>query len=46
MTHDFENRSARRAGVLNFSVPGGFERAMPEIVAWFSKNPPRDLASS
>ena len=23
--HDFENRSAARAGVLNFSVPGDFE---------------------
>ena len=23
--HDFENRSAARAGILNFSIPGGFE---------------------
>ena len=23
-SHDFQNRSARRAGVLNISVPGGF----------------------
>ena len=39
--HDFENRGAVRAGVLNFSVPGGFERHMPGIVQWFSRNPPR-----
>lgn len=41
VTHDFENRSSRRAGVLNFSVPGGFEPNMPGISAWFSENPPR-----
>jgi mannose-6-phosphate isomerase-like protein (cupin superfamily) len=36
--HDFENRTAKRAGVLNVSVPGDFEPAMqgPEgIAAWF-----------
>src|SRR5262245_7270843 len=27
MTHDFQNRSANRAGVLNFSVPGISRRA-------------------
>ena len=41
-THDFENRGALRAGVLNFSVPGNFERAMPDIVSWFKENPPGD----
>lgn len=42
MTHDFENRSSSRAGVLNFSVPGGFEEDMPAIAKWFAENPPRD----
>ena len=41
-THDFENRSASRAGVLNFSAPGDFEQAMPGIAEWFAKNPPGD----
>lgn len=40
--HDFENRSAVRAGVLNFSIPGGFEDDMLPIVEWFRKNPPAD----
>jgi quercetin dioxygenase-like cupin family protein len=35
IVHDFENRSARRAGFLNISVPGGFERVMPGIAEWF-----------
>src|SRR6188768_2854196 len=38
--HDFENRSAQRAGALNFSVPGGFEPEMPGIARWFKENPP------
>jgi len=42
MTHDFENRSSRRAGVLNFSIPGNFEQDMPAIAQWFAKNPPQD----
>lgn len=42
MTHDFENRSDRRAGVLNFSVPGGFEKEMPSIAQWFAEHPPQD----
>ncbi len=40
VTHDFENRSAARAGVLNLSCPGDFEAHMPGIVEWFAKNPP------
>lgn len=40
MTHDFENRGASRAGVLNFSAPGNFEQHMPDIADWFAKNPP------
>jgi mannose-6-phosphate isomerase-like protein (cupin superfamily) len=42
MTHDFENRSGARAGVLNFSCPGNFEASMPSIAEWFGKNPPQD----
>lgn len=39
MTHDFENRSAVQAGMLNFSSPGNFELHMPSIAEWFQKNP-------
>ncbi len=39
LTHDFENRSARRAGVLNFSS-GPFEHDMPAVAAWFAEHPP------
>ena len=39
-THDFQNRSNARAGVLNFSIPGGFEPHMAGIAAWFLENPP------
>ena len=35
MKHDFENRTAKRAGMLNISVPGEFEPAMKGIAAWF-----------
>jgi mannose-6-phosphate isomerase-like protein (cupin superfamily) len=38
--HDFENRSKKRAGVLNISAPGDFEEAMPGIAQWFLENPP------
>lgn len=40
--HDFENRSTRRAGILNFSVPGDFEKDMPAIAQWFAEHPPQD----
>ncbi|HSC66205.1 MAG TPA: cupin domain-containing protein [Cellvibrio sp.] len=40
ITHDFENRSDLRAGVLNFSTPGNFEGHMPAIVDWFKEHPP------
>ena len=39
VTHDFENRSDARAGVLNFSN-GEFESAMSGIAQWFADNPP------
>ena len=35
VTHDFENRTARRAGALNVFIPGGFESNMPAIVEWY-----------
>jgi mannose-6-phosphate isomerase-like protein (cupin superfamily) len=38
--HDFENRSSKRAGVLNISSPGGFEADMASIKEWFLANPP------
>ncbi|MGH8690955.1 MAG: cupin domain-containing protein [Burkholderiales bacterium] len=40
--HDFENRGSRRAGILNFTIPGGFEKDMPAIAKWFAENPPQD----
>ncbi|GAB3347538.1 hypothetical protein GCM10027430_07280 [Lysobacter tyrosinilyticus] len=40
VTHDFENRSSTRAGVLNFSAPGNFEQHMPSIAEWYTNNPP------
>ena len=39
-THDFENRSDARAGVLNLSIPGDFEQHMPAIARWFAEHPP------
>jgi mannose-6-phosphate isomerase-like protein (cupin superfamily) len=42
VTHDFENRSAERAGLLNISVPGDFEQDMPGIAQWFADHPPGD----
>lgn len=41
VTHDFENRSSSRTGALNFSIPGDFESNMPDIVNWFTENPPK-----
>jgi mannose-6-phosphate isomerase-like protein (cupin superfamily) len=43
MTHDFENRSSERAGVLNISVPGNFEENMPGIADWFREHPPENV---
>jgi len=42
MTHDFENRSSQKAGILNFGVPGDFEEEMPAIAQWFEEHPPGD----
>jgi mannose-6-phosphate isomerase-like protein (cupin superfamily) len=41
-THDFENRTSSRTGVLNFSAPGDFEESMPAIAEWFAEHPPGD----
>ena len=38
-THDFENRSDARAGLLDFTN-GEFESEMPGIAEWFAENPP------
>jgi len=38
-THDFVNCTNEKAGMLNFFIPGGFERDMPAIVKWFEENP-------
>jgi quercetin dioxygenase-like cupin family protein len=35
MPHDFENRTAKRAAMLSFVVPGGFEESMGGIGGWF-----------
>jgi mannose-6-phosphate isomerase-like protein (cupin superfamily) len=40
VTHDFENRTSKRAGALNFSIPGGFEESMKGIAEWFAEHPP------
>ena len=45
VTHDFENRSTSRAGVLNLSVPGEFESNMPMIAQWFEEHPAGDLGA-
>jgi len=42
VTHDFENRGAERAGMLNVSAPGDFEDAMPGIAQWFRDRSPAD----
>lgn len=36
--HDFANRTNEKSGVLNFFIPGGFERNMPSIVKWSEEN--------
>jgi mannose-6-phosphate isomerase-like protein (cupin superfamily) len=36
--HDFANHTNEKCGVLNFFIPGGFERNMPSIVKWFEDN--------
>jgi mannose-6-phosphate isomerase-like protein (cupin superfamily) len=45
MTHDFENRTDKRAGVLNFSN-SVFEPHMKSIAEWFKDNPPGNALES
>jgi mannose-6-phosphate isomerase-like protein (cupin superfamily) len=42
VTHDFQNRGSRRAGMLNVTAPGTFEEHMPGIAAWFRERSPED----
>jgi mannose-6-phosphate isomerase-like protein (cupin superfamily) len=44
--HDFENRTSRRAGMLNVSAPGNFEQEMPGIAAWFRARPPEEARTA
>jgi mannose-6-phosphate isomerase-like protein (cupin superfamily) len=46
VTHDFENRTAERAGVLNISVPGDFEQHMPGIANWFVQRPAHEATTT
>ena len=41
VTHDFENRGDVRAGVLNLSIPGGFEPRISGVAQWFNEHPAR-----
>ena len=36
--HTFENRTDKKITFLNFDVPGGFEKHMPEMSRWFDEN--------
>ena len=38
VTHDFANRTKKKVGILNVSIPGGFEKDMPAIVKWYREN--------
>jgi mannose-6-phosphate isomerase-like protein (cupin superfamily) len=42
VSHDFENRGDRPAGLLNVSVPGDFEPHMAGIARWFLERSPED----
>ncbi len=42
VVHDFQNRSSKRAGMLNVSAPGDFEQHMPGIAEWFVARTPDD----
>lgn len=45
-THNFENHTDSRAGVLNISIPGDFEKHMPGIEQWYAENPAGDAVKS
>lgn len=44
--HGFENRSDRPVGFMSINTPGGFEKAIPPIVAYFEENPLGDVKKS
>ncbi len=46
MPHDFENRTAKRAGALNVSVPGDFEPHMTGIAEWFRQRSGSDARTT
>jgi mannose-6-phosphate isomerase-like protein (cupin superfamily) len=46
VVHDFENRTGKRAGMLNVSVPGDFEQHMPGIAEWFRARPAKDARTT
>ncbi|UJH91709.1 cupin domain-containing protein [Antarcticibacterium sp. 1MA-6-2] len=35
--HDFANKTDEKSGLLNFFIPGGFEKNMPAIEKWFDE---------
>jgi len=35
--HTFANRTDKNAGMLNFDIPGGFEKDMPSMSEWFKE---------
>jgi mannose-6-phosphate isomerase-like protein (cupin superfamily) len=37
-THSFANHTDKKAGMLNFDIPGGFERNIPAMAEWFEGN--------
>ena len=36
--HTFANRTNKKTGFINFDIPGGFEKDMPAMEAWFANN--------
>jgi mannose-6-phosphate isomerase-like protein (cupin superfamily) len=46
VTHDFENRTKKRARFLNVSAPGDFEQHMPDIADWFRKRSAKDAKTT
>jgi mannose-6-phosphate isomerase-like protein (cupin superfamily) len=45
MKHNFENRTTKRAGMLNLSIPGDFEPHMTGIAEWFRNRSPKDAST-
>ena len=34
--HTFKNSTEKKTGFINFDIPGGFEKDMPSMAAWFN----------